>query len=75
MSTQALQHTAGKLTAAPASRPRFRISLAWTSRIGHTLDRWLLGGAGPRGYRREGFPEVEMHQVMSGRRDRFDSLR
>lgn len=28
----------------------------------------------PRGYRREGFPEHELYQVLSGRKDRFDSL-
>ena len=28
---------------------------------------------GPRAYRREGFPEHELYQLMSGRRDRFGS--
>ena len=31
-------------------------------------------GGSPRGYRREGFPEHELYQVLSGRKDRFDSL-
>ena len=31
------------------------------------------GGSTPSGYRREGFPEHELYQIMSGRRDRFDS--
>ncbi len=36
--------------------------------------RAVFGKAqGPRGYRREGFPEHELYQVMSGRRDRFGS--
>ena len=54
------------------TRPRLRLSFAWASRLGRRLDRWFLGGGSPRGYRREGFPEVELHQVMSGRKDRFD---
>ena len=37
------------------------------------LDRAMLGGATPRGYRREGFPEIELHQVISGHKDRFDA--
>jgi hypothetical protein len=53
-------------------RPRLRLSFAWVARLGHRLDRWFLNGGGPRGYHREGFPEVELHQVMSGRKDRFD---
>lgn len=31
-------------------------------------------GGSPRGYRREGFPEHELYQVLSGRKDRFDFL-
>lgn len=36
--------------------------------------RLLLGGGGngPRGYKREGFPEHELYQLMSGHRDRMD---
>lgn len=30
--------------------------------------------SGPRAYRREGFPEIELYQIMAGRRDRFDGL-
>jgi len=40
-------------------------ALAW-------LDRAMLGGATPRGYKREGYPEVEMQRLISGRADRFD---
>jgi len=37
--------------------------------------RLIFGRAhGPRGYRREGFPEHELYQVMSGRRDRFGGI-
>ena len=36
--------------------------------------RVIFGRAhGPRGYRREGFPEHELYQLISGRRDRFGS--
>jgi hypothetical protein len=39
------------------------------------VGRVLLGPAqGPRGYRREGFPESELYRIMSGRQDRFEGL-
>ncbi len=31
-------------------------------------------GSGPRSYRREGFPEIELYQIIAGRKDRFDGL-
>jgi hypothetical protein len=31
-------------------------------------------GGGYRSYRREGYPEHELHQIVSGRKDRFDGL-
>jgi hypothetical protein len=37
------------------------------------LDAVLLGGATPRHYRREGYPEIEIAQIIAGRKDRFDS--
>jgi hypothetical protein len=36
------------------------------------FDALMLGGAAPRYYRREGYPEIELHQLMSGHKDRFD---
>ena len=33
-----------------------------------------LKGSGPRFYRREGFPEIELYQIIAGRKDRFDGL-
>jgi hypothetical protein len=35
------------------------------------LDRLLLSGATPRAHRREGYPEIELHLMLSGHRDRF----
>ena len=37
---------------------------------------WMFHGNGgyPRGYHREGFPEHEMQQVISGKSDRFHNL-
>jgi len=49
-----------------------RIVRAGFSKTSKWFDALMLGGATPRRYRREGFPEVELHQVMSGRKDRFD---
>ena len=45
-------------------------------RSASALGRLLAGsgGPGPRGYPREGFPEIELHEIMAGRRDRFDGL-
>lgn len=75
MRIQYLQRTTGEIVAVPAAPPRFRLSLDWVNRMGRTLDRWFLGGSMPRAYGRGGFPEVEFHQVLCGRRDRFDRYR
>lgn len=52
------------------------LSAAIVARSASTLGRLLVGsgGPGPRGYPREGFPEIELHEIMAGRRDRFDGL-
>jgi len=64
-----------------AARPRawfasVSLSAAMVARSASALGRWLVGsgGPGPRGYLREGFPEIELHEIMAGRRDRFDGL-
>lgn len=55
----------------PAIGASLRAAVRPLSRVGG----WFVGsGKGPRGYHREGFPEIEMHQVMSGRKDRFDGF-
>ncbi len=43
------------------------------------IMRSLISGArpkssGPRSYEREGFPEIELQQIIAGRRDKFDGL-
>jgi len=39
------------------------------------LSKLIAGsGGGYRSYRREGFPEHELHQIVAGRKDRFDGL-
>ena len=56
----------------PAIAAALRAAVRPLSRMG----RWFVGPAkGPRGYRREGFPEIEFHQIMAGRKDRFDGMR
>lgn len=63
-----------------AARPRawlagVRVSARFLSAPVSALGRVLAGpGGGPRGYPREGFPEIELHEIMAGRRDRFDGL-
>ena len=72
-----------RLSAAGA-RPRawpnpVRFPAAALSRAASVLGRVLLGpgpGSGVRGYggRPDGFPEHELHQIVAGRKDRFDGL-
>ena len=55
-----------------------RFPVAALSRAASVLG-WALVGSGPdtgiRGYgRREGFPEIELHEIVAGRRQRFDGL-
>jgi hypothetical protein len=57
----------------PVIGVRFAFSATWASV--NAVGRWMAGsGGGPRGYHREGFPEHEMHQVIAGRRDRFEGM-
>ena len=66
---QALQRakvrTTGRVDAAAMVRAGFSRTLTW-------LDGMMLGGATPRSFRREGYPEIELHQLMAGRKDRMD---
>ena len=44
-------------------------------RLGRAFKRHRRASTcGPCGYRREGFPEIELYQVLAGRRDKFDGL-
>jgi hypothetical protein len=49
-----------------------RLLRAGFSRTFAWFDTTVFGGSTPRHYRREGYPEIEIHQVMSGHRERFD---
>ncbi len=55
-----------------------RFPAAVFSRTAFAIGRALVGsgpGTGIRGYgRREGYPEHELHQIVAGRKDRFDGL-
>jgi len=56
----------------PAIAAALRAAVRPLSRAG----RWFVRPAkGPRGYHREGFPEIELQQIMAGRKDRFDGMR
>jgi fructose 1,6-bisphosphatase len=53
----------------PAIGAALRAAVRPFSRVGG----WFVGSVkGPRGYHRQGFPEIELHQIMAGRKDRFD---
>lgn len=74
------QQRAGAVEATPKvwSNP-VRFPAAALSRAASVLGRVLLGpgpGSGIRGYgeRPDGFPEHELHQIVAGRKDRFDGL-
>jgi hypothetical protein len=70
MSTQQATLTAAGVGERSRSAPRQGQALA--KRVFAWLDRAMLGGATPRECRRERFPEIELHQVISGRIDRLD---
>lgn len=73
MQAQYLEQRAHRTAA--LDKPRLRISFRWLSSVNKRIDRWFLGGSTPRGTARREFPEVEFHQVLSGKRDHFDPLR
>lgn len=49
-----------------------QVMTATARRLSAAARLVLGGGGGPRGYRREGYPEHELYQLMAGRKDRFD---
>jgi hypothetical protein len=73
MQAHYLEQTARSTAALDERRPR--ISFRWLSAVRKRIDRWFLGGSTPRAGARREFPEVEFHQVLSGKRDHFDPLR
>lgn len=61
-------------TAAQSGR-RLRISFRWLTAFAKRINRWFFGGSTPRAAGRREFPEVEFHQVLSGKKDYFDPVR
>ncbi len=52
-----------------------RVPAKLIARSVSALSKLIAGsGGGYRSYRREGFPEHELHQIVAGRKDRFDGL-
>ena len=66
------RETISRTTARATGVDAARIVRAGFSRTLTWFDALMLGGSTPRHYRREGYPEVELHQVISGRKDGFD---
>ncbi len=54
----------------------FRFSSTIVTRPLAVMGRLLLSspGNGIRGCRREGYPEIELYQILAGRKDKFDGL-
>ena len=60
----------------PVAWTAFRCSSTIVTRPLAVMGRLMLSsqGNGIRGYRREGYPEIELQQIIAGSRDKFDSL-
>ena len=70
------QQTIGVAEARPrAWQNPVRFPAAALSRAASMVGRALVGsGGGPREYPRGRYPEHELHQIVAGRKDRFDGL-
>jgi len=69
------QQTAGQAVRARIGTAAVRAPGALVAKTVSALGRLIAGsGGGYRSYRREGFPEHELHQIVAGRKDRFDGL-
>ena len=69
------QRTAGQAAGARVRTVAVRAPRALVAKTVSALSKLIAGsGGGYRSYRREGFPEIELHEIMAGRRDRFDGL-
>jgi hypothetical protein len=64
----------GAVNPARSGRLTLRFAAGIAVRPLKFAGRLFAGHGGPRAYRRQGFPEHEWMQVMSGKRDRFDGL-
>ncbi len=60
----------------PAAWTAFRFSSTIVTRPLAVMGRQLLSspGNGIRGYRREGYPEIELYHILAGRKDKFDGF-
>ena len=56
----------------PAAWTAFRFSSTIVTRPLAVMGHLLLSSQGNRicGYRREGYPEIELYQILAGRRDK-----
>ena len=74
MTTMTTLRQAAPLARRPLAGARFALSAALTPVA--VFARFMVGSdtGGPRAYRREGFPEHELYQVMGGKRDKFQDL-
>jgi len=69
------QRTAGQAAGARVRTVAVRAPRALVAKTVSALSKLIAGsGGGYRSYRREGFPEHELHQIVAGRKDRFDGL-
>ena len=71
-----MQRTAwGQVARRRAWSVGIRFPTALLARSASTVGRLVIGsGSGFRNYPRERFSEYELHQIVAGRKDRFDGL-
>ncbi len=60
----------------PDAWTAFRFSSTIVARPLAVMGHLLLSSQdnGIRGYRREGYPEIELYQILAGRKDKFDGF-
>ncbi|TMG02718.1 MAG: hypothetical protein E6I03_05515 [Chloroflexi bacterium] len=69
------QRTAGQAVRARVRTVTVRTPGALVAKTVSALGKLIAGsGGGYRSYKREGFPEHELQQIVAGRKDRFDGL-
>ena len=69
------QRTAGQAVRARVRTVAVRTPGALVAKTASALGKLIAGsGGGYRSYKREGFPEHELQQIVAGRKDRFDGL-
>ena len=64
----------GKSLRRSAWRAGICVPAAMFARTASTVGRLVVGSGGYRDYPRERFSDYELHQVVSGRKDRLDGL-